>query len=146
MKQEARHLKKWIVVVVILVVALGLGYVVSARIWGFPIFASPKSAVKEEPQPTMYNLGLFVTNLLDPGRYIRVNIDVELRSQEAAQTFTSRVSEVKTEVYALLRSKSYQELIGEEGLKNLQKDIFSRIDARVPGAVINVFFSEFVIQ
>jgi flagellar basal body-associated protein FliL len=86
-----------------------------------------------------------MTNLSDHNRYIRVTVDLEIDSSKS-QEITDKVSELKTDVYGLLRSKTYAELTGEDGLRNLQKEIKARLDAKFSGIVRNVFFSEFVVQ
>ena len=63
-----------------------------------------------------------------------------------SQELLSKIPEVKTDIYALLRSKTYEELIGETGLRDLQVDVLERIEERCPGIVKNVYFSEFIIQ
>lgn len=134
------------VILLAVVVFAAVGYVAASKVWGFPMFGSggaPKKA--QEAKSAMVSLGQFMTNLADHNRYIRVTVDLEIdgsRSQEV----TERVSELKTDVYGLLRSKTYAELTGENGLRNLQKEIKSRLDSKFQGTVRNVFFSEFVVQ
>jgi len=132
-------------VVLGIVVFAVVGYVAASKVWGFPLFggASPKKA--EEPKSVMISLGQFMTNLADRNRYIRVTVDLEVDSSRSAQV-TEKLSELKTDVYGLLRSKTYEELTGENGLRNLQRDIKARMDSKFQGAVRNVFFSEFIVQ
>jgi len=139
-------MKKLVIIVLLVAVALGAGYVVSAKVWGFPLFPGPEAKKSQAEKHSMYSLGTFVTNLNDPGRLIRVGIDLELENDEAARLVAARASQVKTEIYGILRAKRYLDLEGETGLKNLQKDILSRMESMFPGAVRNVFFSEFIIQ
>jgi len=86
-----------------------------------------------------------MTNLADRNRYIRVTVDLEVDSSRSGEV-TEKLSELKTDIYGLLRSKTYEELTGENGLRNLQKDIKTRMDGKFAGAVRNVFFSEFIVQ
>ena len=132
-------------VVLGIVVFAVVGYVAASKVWGFPLFGgtSPKKA--EEPKSVMISLGQFMTNLADRNRYIRVTVDLEVDSSRSAQV-TEKLSELKTDVYGLLRSKTYEELTGENGLRNLQRDIKARMDSKFQGAVRNVFFSEFIVQ
>ena len=144
-----KNKKTILVIAVILLVGLSLGYFVAAKAWGFPMFGAPSdsdSKKSEEPKTVMYSLGQFITNLLDPGKFIRVTIEIEMTDGKEGQELLSKISEVKTDIYALLRSKTYEELMGESGLRDLQVDIFNRIEDRCPGIVKNVYFSEFIIQ
>jgi flagellar FliL protein len=139
-------MKKVLLVVLALVVTAGVGYVAASRVWGFPMFGD-RQEVKAAPELklALISLGQFLTNLADSGRYIKVTVDLEIDAQRSANVI-DRTSELKTDVYALLRSKTYAELSGENGLRNLQKEICDRMESKCPGVVKNVFFSEFVIQ
>jgi len=133
-----------IISLVVLIAAAG-GYILSARVWGFPVFWSAEDE-EETAKSVIYSLGQFVTNLADPGRYVRVSIELEIQEGPAGEKLISNITEIKTDIYALLRSKTYQELQGEDGLRDLQKDILNRIESKYPGVVENVFFGEFLIQ
>ncbi len=138
-------MKKIITVAAIALVALVAGYVVAARAWGFPMILNGRENPASKKAVT-YCLGQFITNLMDSGRFIRITLDVEILDTQASEELTAKASELKTDIYALLRSKSYDELMGETGLRNLQQDILDRIEAKCPGIVKDVFFSEFIIQ
>lgn len=132
--------------ILIVLLALGVaGYVVASRVYGFPFLGLPAPRAPE-PVPGMYSLGLMVTNLQDPGRFIRVQIELELYDGSKANAVSQRSSEIKTDIYALLRSKTYDELGGENGLRNLQTELAERLNKKLPGLIKNVYFSEFLIQ
>lgn len=138
--------KKLVLILLAVVVFAGLGYVTASKVWGFPMFGKADGPKKvQEAKSVMISLGQFMTNLTDHQRYIRVTVDLELDSSRS-QEVTEKVSELKTDVYALLRSKTYQELSGEDGLRNLQKEIKTRLEEKFGDAVRNVFFSEFIVQ
>lgn len=139
-------MKKAVLTIVIVVMAITAGYVVAARAWGLPP-ALGNSEKQHSPESTLTcSLGQFITNLMDSGRFIRITLDLEITDVNSHKQLEAKTSELKTDIYALLRSKTYEELIGEEGLRNLQKDILDRIEAKCPGMVKEVFFSEFIIQ
>lgn len=138
--------KRALVIVLAVVVFAGLGYLAASRVWGFPLFGgsgAPKKA--PEAKSVMISLGQFMTNLADNNRYIRVTVDLEVDGSRSEE-ITEKVSELKTDVYGLLRSKTFAELTGEDGLRDLQKEIKTRLEAKFPGVVRNVFFSEFIVQ
>ncbi|HHX10830.1 MAG TPA: flagellar basal body-associated FliL family protein [Firmicutes bacterium] len=140
-------MKRWIWVAVIVVASLAVGYTVAARAWGLPGVQLGSGQQEKDIDTTLTcSLGQFITNLKDSGRYIRVTLDLQALDSESHKQLTNRSSELKTDIYALLRSKQYEELVGEEGLRNLQKDVLERIDAKCPGMVRAVFFTEFIIQ
>jgi flagellar basal body-associated protein FliL len=139
-------MKKWVWVVVIVIASLAVGYAVAARAWGLPGMQLGDGRERTADTPLTCSLGQFITNLRDTGRYIRVTLDLQAIDSESHKQLVARSSELKTDIYALLRSKHYEELVGEEGLRNLQKDVLERIDAKCPGMVRAVFFTEFIIQ
>lgn len=140
-------MKKVIIIVLAVVVFLGAGYFAASKVWGFPMFGGSAKETKKEPEikVSMVSLGQFMTNLVDHGRYIRVTVDLEIDTAKSADV-TTKTSEFKTDVYALLRSKTYTELTGEGGLRSLQAEIKSKLDAKCPDTILNVYFSEFIVQ
>ncbi len=139
-------MKRTVLVAVIVVVAITAGYLVAARGGGLPPVLG-SSEKQQSPETTLaYSLGQFITNLMDSGRFIRVTLDLEVTDANSHKQLETKSSELKTDIYALLRSKTYEELVGEEGLRNLQQDILDRIETKCPGMVKEVFFSEFIIQ
>ena len=132
--------------IAVVLVALGVaGYAVASRVYGFPFLGLP-APHSPEPVPGMYSLGLMVTNLQDSGRFIRLQVELELYDGTKANMVSQRASEIKTDIYALLRSKTYDDLSGENGLRNLQAELVERLNRKLPGLVKNVYFSEFLIQ
>lgn len=134
-----------LVVMVALLALAVAGYAVASRVYGFPFLGLPARR-SAEPVPGIYNLGLLITNLKDPGRFIRVQIELELYDGTKASVVSQRAAEIKTDIYALLRAKTYDELVGEDGLRNLQADLVERLNKKLGGLVKNVYFSEFLIQ
>ncbi len=140
--------KKLILIAAIVLVMGVAGYFTASRVWGFPIFGAPGDAEfggTPVVKTTTVNFGQFMTNLVEPGRFIRISVEVET-IREQAEGLTEKMSQLKTDIYALLRSKSYADLLGEDGLRNLQSDMLQRIDSTCPDCFTNVFFSEFIVQ
>lgn len=136
-----------VVIVLAVVIFAGIGYFAASKVWGFPLFGGVENEPKEEPEAKsgMISLGQFMTNLADNNRYIRLTVDLEIDSSKSTQ-ITDKTSELKTDIYALLRTKGYKELSGEDGLRGLQTEIKESFDKKLGDAVRNVFFSEFIIQ
>lgn len=139
-------MKRTVLVAVIVVVAVAAGYLVAARGWGLPPVLGSSEKQQSRETTLTYSLGQFITNLMDSGRFIRVTLDLEVTDANSHKQLEAKTSELKTDIYALLRSKTYEELVGEEGLRNLQQGILDRIEVKCPGMVREVFFSEFIIQ
>ncbi len=141
-------MKKALLILAAICVVGGVGYAAASKVWGFPVFGAYLPGAKEgkvAEKLTIMSLGRFMTNLTDPGRFIRVSVEVEMPSDKA-DLFTEKMSEFKTDIYALLRSKSFEEMLGENGLRILQSEVHERMEAKCPATIKNVFFSEFILQ
>ena len=139
--------KKLVLIVAAILVMGVAGYFTASKVWGFPIFETPGEGKGAAPviKTTIVNFGQFMTNLTEPGRFIRISVEVET-VRERAEGLTEKISQLKTDIYALLRSKSYEDLSGEGGLRELQENMLDRINTTCPGCFTNVFFSEFIVQ
>lgn len=102
-------MKKVVLVTAIVLIALVAGYVVAARAPGFPLVLNDRDKLSTGKTLT-YSLGQFITNLMDSGKYIRVTLDLKILDSRESEDLLAKVSELKTDIYALLRSKTYEEL------------------------------------
>ncbi len=141
-------MRKWVWITIVLLVFMVGGYAVAAKAWGLPEvpWAETTRNKKGVTQTCSCSLGQFITNLKDSGRFIRVSVDLQVVDDECQEELITRGSEIKTDIYGLLRSKTYDEMLGEKGLRELQADILSRIEMTCPGTVVKVFFTEFLVQ
>lgn len=148
---------KWIILIVVLLVLLGGG---GAAYW---FLLGPGAAVPEEngepdtgeavEQEKMVSeivsLPSFIVNLADPlgRRFLRLTLDVEVVSTEAAADLNKFESRVRDAVILLLSSKTYGNLASMESKIILKNEIVDRLNQIIGGArVSNVYFTEFVIQ
>ena len=141
-------MKKFLAVIATILVVVIIGYVSASKVWGFPVFGvrpGDESKLAKEPTLSLVSLGQFMTNLVDVGRFVRITVEVEVVADKATE-LTDRASELKTDLCGLLRSRTYEDLSGEDGLRKLQEDMLLRIDAKCPEVARNVFFSEFIVQ
>ena len=119
-------MRRWLIIGLIAVVAVVAGYFGAAKIWGLPtIISAPRYTETSYDKTMMHNLGQFITNLVDQGRYIRLSIDLELVDGKKGEEVAARASEIKTDIYALLRAKTYADLAGEQGLRQPQEEVKS---------------------
>lgn len=80
-------------------------------------------------------------------RYLRININLEVQNQVAAEIVTQRLPQLRDIVIMALSDKSAEDLAHPEGKKGLRDEIFRRIDDRMPpGILMNVYFSDLVVQ
>ena len=94
----------------------------------------------------------FVVNLADPGgmRFVRVTLQVVTYSEKGAKDVTESPLSMKESRSAILEILSQQlasELVKVEGKQALKKAIVERLSKQIKQTkVIDVFFSEFVVQ
>ena len=113
-------------------------------------------SVQEEAESVLPDMGVLVgleeiiVTLRSDGRksrYLRININLEVQNQVAAQVVTERLPQLRDIVIMTLSDKSPADLSSPEGKKGLRDEIFRRIDDRMPpGILMNVYFSDLVVQ
>ena len=80
-------------------------------------------------------------------RYLRINVDLELVDQGAADLATSRLPILRDTVIVTLSDRSAADLNRPEGMKGLRDELMRRLDERLPGGVLrHIYFSDLVIQ
>ncbi len=80
-------------------------------------------------------------------RYLRININLEVLNQGAAMVVTQRLPQLRDIAIMILSDRDAESLASPEGKKGLRDEIFRRIDERMPpGILMNVYFSDLVVQ
>ncbi|MBU2503289.1 MAG: flagellar basal body-associated FliL family protein [bacterium] len=80
-------------------------------------------------------------------RYLRININLELKDQMAVTIATQRLPQLRDIVIMTLSNKTVEDLNTPEGKKSLRDEIFRKLDERMPaGVLMNIYFSDLVIQ
>ncbi len=91
----------------------------------------------------------FQVNLADEGgrRYLRVSFELGFNESRLRNELESRDSEIRSEIMAVLRAKTVEDL-QEPGGQNALKDeiILSMNDILVTGVIQDLYFTEFIIQ
>ncbi len=83
----------------------------------------------------------------DPIRYLKLGMDIELTTSEAAKKVESQLAKVRDAIIITLSSKTYAELATTTGKLNIKNEISTRLN-QIIGAprVVQIYFTEFVIQ
>ncbi len=80
-------------------------------------------------------------------RYLRTNINLEVKDQIAADIVAQRLPQLRDIVIMVISDKTPEDLSSAEGKKGIRDEIFRRIDERMPpGILMNVYFSDLVVQ
>lgn len=97
----------------------------------------------------MFPLDTFVVNLADGQgkRYLRATMQLELAPEQSLDTFEQRLPQIRDVVLTILPTKQFQEIRSIEGKTTLRTEIMSKLNELLNAeSVINIYFTEFVIQ
>ena len=97
----------------------------------------------------IYSLDTFIVNLADPDgrRYLRFAVELELSSKELAQELEKRLPQIRDSILMIVPTKSVEDVHSFEGKTTLRDEIITKLNTfLVDGDIINLYFTEFVIQ
>ncbi|MFN3531398.1 MAG: flagellar basal body-associated FliL family protein [Candidatus Brocadia sp.] len=91
-----------------------------------------------------------IVNLSGSGgrRYLKAKINLEASDGEVKKKIEAKFVQIKDRLISILSSKTLEDVEGLEGQDNLRKEIKDAVDVilKVEGGVLQVYFTEFVIQ
>lgn len=154
---------KWIIIILVILALLGGGaFVMKDTIMDMlgmgkdqkteEVAPDAEQAAMEQDEPKeteIVTLPTFVVNLADPlgRRYLKLSIDVELRTIESAEKLSKNESKVRDAIILLLSSKTFADLSTIESKLALKAEIVKRLNQIVGGSnVLRVYFTEMVVQ
>ncbi len=146
---------KWIILILILLLGGGGGaawYFFSDLIMGKKEeSADAPKVVEKGPSLTgpVVALPVFRVNLADPlgKRFIKLAVEVELVSKEAATQLNDQQAAIKDSIIMLLSSKSFADISTMESKILLKGEIAQRLNQVLGGSkVTQVYFTDIVIQ
>ena len=91
----------------------------------------------------------FVVNLDEPGnaRYLKVTLQLELASAEAAEQAEKSKQLVRDAILSLLSGLHVKDTLGAEAKEKIRNDVLAKIEKVLgPARARRVFFQEFVVQ
>ena len=97
----------------------------------------------------MQDVDTFLVNLLDSGskRYLKVNMQLKLNSEQVKIEFTQRASEFRDTILMLLSNKESEDISTIGGKQALKREIMKQINRLLKdGQVLDVYFNEFLVQ
>ncbi len=152
---------KFLKILILLILLAGVGFAV----WKYLLPMVMESGTTAETQTTAQAQGnveestggsnivvplpTFMVNLSDPlgRRYIKLTLEVEVNSEQAAEELQNSTAKVRDAVNLLLSSKSYADLAPAESKILLKNEIVERLNQILGGPkVARVYFVEIVIQ
>lgn len=108
---------------------------------------SGKNAPKALPKPV--SLPSMTVNLsdTDANRYLKIDMDVEFNTADAAQIVEKESARVRDAIILLLSSKTARDLLSSEGKVMLKNEVANRLNQIIGTAqVVRVYFTNFVIE
>ncbi len=151
-EQEPKKKSK-LKLIIILIVALGvLG---GGGFFAYTKFFASKKKEKEEkeqvkiPQVVTHQLDTFLVNLADPGgkRYLKLTIELELDNPKVIDEINKENFRIRDAILLILSSKEFDDISTVGGKLALKKEIISKLNSILKtGKVLNVYFTEFLVQ
>lgn len=138
--------------IILAVAVLGAGYFIGGK-KGTPASAAPAAAAATTtttaPSPVdegeVVKLDSITLNLAD-GRFLKVGIALQLVKGETADKMTSHAPLALDETIALLGDRTYAQLAAPGGRAQAKAELTDRVKKRFGGKVVDVYFTEFVMQ
>jgi len=98
-------------------------------------------------KPVFLSIDPFVVNLSNPGQYLKVTIQFELKGESYEDIVKQRIPNLRDMIITLLSSKSFSSVSGPEGKLQLKDEILLRANHAVGQDVFkNLYFTDFVMQ
>ncbi len=81
-------------------------------------------------------------------RYLKAKINLEAKDADVRKKIESKQVQIKDRLISILSSKTLEEIDGLEGQEVLRNEIKDAVDVivKVEGGVLQVYFTEFVVQ
>lgn len=80
-------------------------------------------------------------------RYLKVNLQLEMSAEALREELTARRAQLLDLVISILSSKTIDEVSSTIGRNRLKREIIDKLNAEiVTGKIVNIYFTEFVIQ
>jgi flagellar protein FliL len=142
--------KKMIILLGGLVLLLGIG-----GYFGYTLFfqekgPGAKAGHKENKEPekvAIIALDPFILNLSDPGRHLKVAVQLELKNAKDEVQVKERTPKLRDIIIMLLTSKSVDSVSSPEGKFQLKDEILLRANQAMGKELFrNVYFTDFVMQ
>jgi len=84
-------------------------------------------------------------NLAD-GRFLKVGLAFQLSKKGKADTFTTESPKALDLAIAVLGNRTYSQLIAPGGREAAKAELTAKVKQEYPGAVLDVYFTDFVMQ
>ena len=91
--------------------------------------------------------GPFVVNLSDPGRYLKIAIDFELKDAKYEPKFKGHIGQLRDMIISSLSSKRAELLSSPDGKKRLKDELVQKANQIIGEPIVKtIYFTDFVMQ
>lgn len=136
--------------VVAVLLAGGVSYfIVSNLLTSKGVIAAKQEKEKKEIGPLYALTEEIIANLGDEGsdHFVKTKITLELSDKKLEKEIATRTPQIRDTILSILRSKRTVDLRQKEGLNNLRQEIQRKCNENlINGKIINVYFTDFVMQ
>jgi flagellar protein FliL len=102
---------------------------------------------KVKPKMILFSMDPFVLNLSDPGRHLKVSVQLELLREEDESKVKEKSPKLRDTLIMLFSSKTIDSVASPEGKFQLKDEILVRVNQAMDKEVFkNVYFTDFVMQ
>ncbi len=97
----------------------------------------------------IYKFDQLIVNLSSQGgrRYLKTTVDAELSTDKLALELDTKIPALRDVLISVLSSKTIEEISTVNGKEKLKDELVERMnESLVDGKIVNIFFTEFVVQ
>ncbi len=129
------------------IMIVGIVVVIVVMAGGFFLAKKPRSAVKPAPDPVLYDLGDFTTNLSDASalKYVKTDVTLELNNKRMETEVKNDEPVLRDCIISLLNNETSDDImVNRTKLKN---DAMQQLNKHLStGEVSNIYFSDLIMQ
>lgn len=153
-EKNGSKLKLIIIIAVVVILLAGGGaaaYFFFIKAKPDPTAQAPAAATQKPKVAVFYPMDPYIVNLIDETteRYLKVVMQLELSDPMAADEMKRLDPKLRDTILDLLSSKTFKEMVDPLAKQRLRDEIAMRMNMNIDlakGKVLNVYFTEFIIQ
>ena len=111
--------------------------------------AAAAAAEEANKMGPIFRMDTMIVNLADQGgkRYLRITMEFELSSEELIPEIEKRMPQIRDAILMILPTKQYVDIGTTEGKVQLRDELMTNLNLLLKtGAIVTIYFSEFVVQ
>lgn len=135
-----------VVSVLVVLLAGGASYLIVSNLLESK---APLGSAKKEIGPLYSMQEEIVANLADEGseHFVKAKITLELDNKKTLKEMEERSPQIRDTLISTLRSKQTSDIKAKDGLNKLRQEIMNKCNEKlIAGKVVNVYFTDFVMQ